>query len=344
MSYYVEYLRATRALRIVVILLGIVLLGALVLRLSWGAPTRQAGPPHDYYADIEHSPTAHVSVTRLPNGDTRTIVEDRVKAHYMVIERKGKDVVGVSEFHTKEAYEYAQRHPTPTPRVRAMGGGEAGDVGFSYSTSTPHAAFEIGNLLSFTLPMGLLVATLLAGVLSKENNGHLELVWTKPVSREAYALTAALVDGLTLVVAQLATAVAFVIAGSFWGWPTIVVEPEAAGRIAVALLGPIAWYACLTAFSASLKRGPGIVLGLGWVLAFVCAQVASSTRDATTAVGRAVHAIFGSVNYIDPIAYAWGLFDYSDPARHTQVELLALAVLAVVYLGLALLQWRRLEA
>jgi hypothetical protein len=337
MCYYVEFLRATRALRIVAILLGIVLLGALVIRFSFAAPTKPPASTYDYFSEVEHSRTAHVSVKRLKNGDTRTIVEDRVKARYIVIDRHGKAVIGFSDFHTKEAYEDARRHPTPTPQALARK-----DAGFAYSRTL--AAYDIGKLLSETIPMGLLVATLLAGVLSKENNGHLELVWTKPVSREAYALTAVLVDVATLVAAQIATAVAFVIVGSFWGRPTITAGPLSAGLIAFALLGPIAWYACLTCFSASLKRGPGVVLGIGWVLGVVCPQIASSTQDATAPVGRVVHAIFGSLEYIDPLAYATTWFTLFDLDRSRLLGLAALAALTLVYLGLAGLQWRRVEA
>ena len=173
------------------------------------------------------------------------------------------------------------------------------------TTAVVYTPFDIGTLFGMALPIGLFAATLLGGPLSKENNGHLELAWTKPVSRERYALAAMGVDLATVVIAQVATVLALLIAGAFWDPPKVSFDALAPRHIAFALLLPAAWYACLTAFSASLKRGPGAVLGIGWVVAVVCPTIATATLDTKTAVGRAVHAIFDTISYADPITYFW---------------------------------------
>jgi hypothetical protein len=136
------------------------------------------------------------------------------------------------------------------------------------------------------------------------------------------------------------------IATCFWEVPKFSFDSGVSSRVLFALVAPMAWYACLTAFSTLLKRGPGAVLGIGWVVAVVCPAIAAATRDASTPVGRSLNAIFHTVSYVDPIRYIWFPIDGAarDPARATLIGLLALAVLAVLYLCAAVLLWRRVEA
>jgi hypothetical protein len=334
---YVEYLRALRALRVVAILLVLLILAALIARLSWGKlPTTD-----DYVSVMEHSPTAHVTRTTLPNGRTRTVIVDRKNGVHTIVERRGGAVTSISSMSGGSARVEASPRETPR-RVTIDAPARSRAVGVSYA----YAFFDVGSLFSMTIPLGLLAATLLAGPLSKENNGHLELAWTKPVSRERYALSAVAVDVTAVAVAQVATTVALVLAASFWELPKLSFALSSAPHVAFALIAPAAWYACLTAFSASLKRGPGAVLGIGWVVAVVCPAIAASTHDSATAVGRSVYAIFSTVSYLDPITYTWFRSDavMADVDRATVTGLLGLAALAIVYLSLAVLQWRRVEA
>lgn len=334
---YVEYLRARRALRVVAILLGLLLLAALLARLSWGKLPTQ----YDTVSAMEHSPTAHVTRTALPNGGTRTVIDDPKKHVHAIVERRGDSVTSV----TMGGYSDARHDARNTERVRDARASTRRSE--AVGTSVTYAFFDLGTLFSMTIPLGLLAATLLAGPLAKENNGHLELAWTKPVSRERYALSAVVVDVATVVIAQVATAAVLLLAALFWEAPNVTFGSLALARIAFALMAPAAWYACLTAFSASLKRGPGAVLGIGWVVAMVCPVIATSTQDASTPVGRSVYAIFNTVSYADPITYIWFRIDsvsIADPMRATVIGLLALTALAIVYLGVAVLQWRRVEA
>ena len=337
MFYYVEYLRALRALRIVAVLLGLLLLAALVVRLSWG----NIWSREDQVASMERSPTAHLTQTALPNGGMRTVIDDPQRGVRTVVERQRGTITSVVSMRVGSPGDRAHNREgvgdvreSPHPRAEAV------------TTTVAYAPFDLGFLFAFTVPLGLFAATLLAAPLSKENNGHLELAWTKPVSRERYALSAVLVDVTAVVLAQAATAATLVLAGTFWAVPKISFDSLAPLHILFALVAPLAWYACLTAFSASLKRGPGAVLGIGWVVAVVCPAIAGATHDAATLVGRSVYAIFSTASYLDPIAYMWFQSDAAnaDPARATAIRLLALAVLAVVYLGAAVLQWRRVEA
>jgi hypothetical protein len=352
---YVEYLRATRALRIVAVLLGLMLVGALLIRLSWGVPSYSPPSARDYYAELEHSPTARVVHERLRNGNTRTIVDDPKREVYAIIDRQGSAVVDFTLAHTKEAAEDRRLHrasqntaemtvttfdTTTTARPARSNSSRPGSRGVAWTWSP----LELDTLFEMTLPLGLLVATLLAGPLSKENNGHLEVAWTKPVSREQYGFAVVLVDVLTLIVAQAVTALALVAAASFWGFPKLGFQTSETLTVVTALAGPIAWYAWLTALSASLKRGPGIALGIGWVVAIVVPWIAAGTHDASTPVGRSVHAIFDAASYLIPLSYIWGKVEVNDPARALAIGLAALVALSAVSFALAVAQWRRLEA
>ena len=340
MSYYVEYLRALRALRTVAVLLGLLLVGALIARFSWGKPN---AAENSLYV-MEHSATAHVTRTKLPGGRTRTVIDDRKQQLHTVVERRGDTVTSVESTRigaSRVTTISGDREKRPSKGGDAPKAG-SDTVGVSFST----AFFDIGSLFAMTIPMGLLAATLLAGPLAKENNGHLELAWTKPVSRERYALSAVLVDVAAVVVAQVATTVTLLLAALFWDTPRLSFEPLDVGRVAFSLMGPIAWYACLTAFSASLKRGPGAVLGIGWVAAVACPAIAAMTHEASTPVGRSVYAVFNAVSYVDPIMFTWfRLSDVMlDPTRAIVMALVALTTLAILYLALAVVQWRRVEA
>ncbi len=86
MFYYVEYLRAKRALLIVGVFIAIVALIAIGLRLaSLGA----LHTPEGWINEIQHSPTAHVSRMQLPDGTERIVVDDPAKRTHAVIFRKG---------------------------------------------------------------------------------------------------------------------------------------------------------------------------------------------------------------------------------------------------------------
>jgi hypothetical protein len=196
--------------------------------------------------------------------------------------------------------------------------------------------------------MGLIVATLLAAPLAKENEGHLELAWTKPVARERYAGAAFLVDSTAIVISQLACIAVGLLCIVMWTLPSLTLGSGGWVTIGLALAVPIAWYACLTAFSASVKRGPGMVIGLGWFAALVIPSVMAATSDARSVLGQWIHVIFKGLAYIDPIVYIPSFHGHAgfhgNLLNSLGAALIVVVILAVVYLALAVLQWRRVEA
>lgn len=342
MFYYVELLRASRALRIVGVILALALLGGLAFRLSF----LNHATPEAYVTDIEKSPTAHVTRTQLPDGSERTVIDDPQKRTHAVVIRKGRAFrMDVTE---PAAQMHAHEHSTTS--IGNMNMDESTHSGISHVTLSYSGSPEISwtALFSGSVLMGLLVATLLAGPLAKENEGHLELAWTKPVSREAYASASIAVDIATIVLSQIACIAVALICIFMWAIPALVLGSGGAALIAISLLVPIAWYACLTAFSASLKRGPGMVIGLGWFAALIIPSMMAATDKIDAPLARILHFIFKGLAYIDPIVYFPSFSNHSavhgNLAATLGESLLLVTVLAVVYIALAVLQWRRVEA
>jgi len=338
MYYYTEFLRAKRALFIVAIIIGIVALIAIGLRLAFlGHRT-----PQGWVDELSHSPTAHVTRTQLPDGSERTVVDDPAKHSHAVIIRKGSalqmDVTEPSHGNSDSTHitilngSVYQRSRNGMDHVR---------VNFD------NAGHPLGIIFLASLPLGLICACCLGGVLAKENEGHLELAWTKPFSRERYALGAMATGISAIVLSQVAGVIVTLLLISMFFASRITAGPKDAAEIGIALLGSIAWYAMITGVSASLKRGLGMVIGLGWVIAFVVPQIARATVFASGSVWRAVHEIFQVISYIDPLAYlvftnrGWDTYSL---VRTPALAVLCLALLSAAYLAAALLQWRRLEA
>jgi hypothetical protein len=341
MYYFVEYLRAKAAMRIALILLGLVFLAAILLRVSVHGPNAA-----DWAASLEHSPTAHVTTTHLSDGSTRVVVDDPQKHTHAVIVQRG------SKLHMEIREPSTSGTPHDSVNIGNVSVNEDVHSGISHVTVDSHSGldFDLGLLFLGSIVMGLIVSTMVAGPLAKENDGHLEIAWTKPISREAYALAAIAVDIGAIVCSQLLAIGVVLLATLLFIIPTFSYGPHVVWNIIVALLGPIAWYAFLTAASASLKRGPGLVIGLGWLFATIVPGLAAALSNAVrfNVIAALFYTIFHTLSYLDPMAYM--SFHNSDSTIGTGIGLpitataFALAALSIGYIALSVLQWRRVEA
>ena len=185
------------------------------------------------------------------------------------------------------------------------------------------------------------VATVLGSTLSQEN-GHLEVAWTRPKSRTNYASALMGMDAAGILVAQL-VAFAFLAAhyAIYHRNVTLVAGPNDALNLLRFALFPIAWYALIVALSASLRRA-GLVQGLIWPIALVLAVLAAAPLP------QVWHGIVSVINVINPMAYV----TYHDNGS-TSVGVLfpnvvpavaALAAIVAVSWFAATYQWRRLQA
>ena len=338
MYYYVELMRAQRGLRVVGILLGLFILTSIVVRLWF----LHAQSPTALADEIEHSPTAHVTHTQLADGSIQTTVDDPANRAHAVIVRKGRAI----RLTLTEPDNTYRAHHDSEDIIGSRSVSIDKNTGMAHvSLSFEHQMdFDLGSLLLVSLPMGLLVATMLGAPLAKENDGHLDLAWTKPVSREAYALATVGIDAAAIVISQLLFIAVLLLCTVTFDVPSL-----AFGSVVMMLLGlaaPLAWYALLTAAGASL-RGCGLVIGLGWVAAIVIGAVAKATDGVQSAIGLAIHNVFQVLAYLDPLAYIsfgdHGLI--SNGIVKTAAEaVIVLFVLSVLYIASAVLQWRRVEA
>lgn len=336
-SAFVEYARAKRALFIALILLGIFFLLALILRLSL----------HDrahMEADIVDSPTAHVTRTTLADGSIRTVVDDPARQTHAVIVRSPKGAVDLDA--TQPPGAKRNRHADfvmgSTNFEQSVEGGKL-HTKMHYVPERPR--YDLGVLFLLSMPIGLIVASMLGGVLSKENDGHLELAWTKPVSRERYACGAMAVDAAAIVAAQLVCIAVGLLATLLFFVPPFTYGPEFGWWIVLAVGAPLAWYALLTCASASIKRGPGMVIGLGWAAALIVPGVAGALQQAkdVNAIAAWFYAIFHGISYVDPLAYL-AFHGNATTMMSLHASVAVLWALVVGYIALAVAQWRRVEA
>jgi hypothetical protein len=355
MYYYAEFLRGMRALRVIAIILGILLTIAIVFRI-W-AFSAERNSPEAVYGMLQMSPTAHSTSKTLADGTVRTIVVDPVKRVHAIIDRRG------SYFHVDVTMpdNSAMTHGTYTISDANIDEHTKGGIKHVVLThDMGDAKIPIGILFGVASVFALIAATMLGGALAKENDGHLELAWTKPVSRERLALASIAVDLVTIVISQLAAVAVIVLACAMFVFPRFYATSNTPEFLAIVVLAPLAWYACLTAASASLKRGLGMVCGLGWLFALMIPAISGATScrraigfescSSNTLIGS-IHWLFHTLTYIDPIAY---LSFNGSLSNHGLQPVNAvgtlgfaaamLAVLVIVYVALAVLQWRRVEA
>ena len=178
------------------------------------------------------------------------------------------------------------------------------------------------------------LATVLGLNLASENEGHLEVAWTKPVSRERYGLSLFGVDIVAIAIAQFITMACVTIVADVWiGHAAVVVRPENIWRDIAVLMLPINIYAWVTVLTASLKRNRGVVAGLLWPGMLGLAALAFIPVQSVQSIARIV-------DTINPIVMYTNENHHVTSAATYEIGLFV----SVVLLALALVQWRRLEA
>jgi hypothetical protein len=190
-----------------------------------------------------------------------------------------------------------------------------------------------------------IVATVLGSTLAQEN-GHLEVAWTKPRSRTKYATALMAVDAVGIIVAQLITFAFILIPVMVFGKGEHLTNgPSDALNVVRFLLFPLAWYGLIVALTASLRGRAGMVQGLVWPVALTLAVLG------IVPLPEIWHRIFTGINFINPMSYV----TYRDPGSDVQIITSAgfpNVALAAVVLTLiiaiswfaATYQWRRLQA
>lgn len=204
-----------------------------------------------------------------------------------------------------------------------------------HAAQLSRARIDAGMLLAGAAAVVGGFATVLGLNLAAENDGHLELAWSKPVSREGYALGVFAVDITAMAACIVLTALCGgLVADVYIGRQAIGLGGADALESAVAFCGfPLLIYAWIAALSASLKRNRGTVAGLFWPLMILVAVLGAVQIPA-------VHVVAVALNTFNPIAIFTNSSTTPAPSLATYLWGWALGALL---LASALVQWRRLE-
>ncbi|MGA8534882.1 MAG: hypothetical protein WB615_12310 [Candidatus Tumulicola sp.] len=335
---YVEWLRVRGALKWTAIVLGGLLIVTAVVRV-WAFGL--GGDALAHIARLQADPSSRVTETTAPDGAHRTVIDDpRERTHVVVDEygwgRKHIEILDrSSRDHSNESI------VAGSIRVRTLPSG-AGSLVVIDTNGIPLATFAIVGLV-----VALVFATLVGSPFARENDGHLEIALTKPVGRTALGIATIAVDAAGIVtVFAIGVAFAFLCTALF-ELPRVTFDTSDVFATLLGIVAPLSWYALLNVATASMKRGYGTVIGFAWPVALLIVGI-SRIPPHENMVLLAVTKVFRGLAVLDPVSY----MHVSMPVevagrlvvgRSTEFNVLALALLAVLYGALAVFQWRRVE-
>lgn len=212
---------------------------------------------------------------------------------------------------------------------------------------------DLNYYFAFAALAAIIVATILGAPFARENEGHLELALTKPISRVNLALQTIVADFSGIAAAWAMTVVFLIIGHTIFEAPNYVFGPTDTQAIAVGLLCSFAWYMLLNAATASMKRSYGAVIGVAWPVALGIAGIAQAPLGSSP-LAQLVHWLGSALLWLFPTSYLHFSFILgmsSDAHRASEIAsmppqtgLSILVVLALVYGALAIYQWKRVEA
>lgn len=348
--YYVEMLRVLRALKVFAIILGVLFFGMAAFRI---AMNKQLDANNYLWA----SPTAVKTERIEKDGSKTTVIDDRAKNTHVEV-RQGSGLYRVTITEPKPG---ARPGRSPKPFRGHARESEFNSAGVSISTRDSVGGRQVTTIeRNSNVPLDMLLmvagflsaimATVFGNALSKENDGHLELPWTKPVSREAYALTGMVVDCAGILSAfSIALITMLLMFAVFAGIPHLITSSQTLLTVAVSVLFPLSWYGLMQGMTASLRRASGLILGLSWPVAFALPPIAQ--------IKWSLQPVLQFFDTFNPIAYFSRSASMSDSGVSSTLTLIhnsslstdavnavMLFMLALLGLSAALLQWRRLEA
>lgn len=335
---YVEWLRIRNTLRVSAIILGILVILAVILRIS---VARYMSP--DSWIEHENSVGTIVSHLTLPDGTKRTILDNPAERKHVVIDDHG----------------YAGKHIVVTePSSRTHHEDEQFSVGsiqvlHSRHGSTTTTIIDTNGAVPMIYYMGLadvvalIIATIFGAAFAREIDGHLEIALTKPCSRLRYAVGVIGVDVVGIVAASFLTVLAFYVCQLLFESARLDVSGVNARAIAMGIAFPLAWYAMLLAATTWLNRSYGAVLGFAWPVAILVGAL--TLIHPNNIVALFVHDVAWGISRLDPLSYVSFTVPSSDGtisyAGSTFGPRLAVeALFFIVYGALAVWQWKRVEA
>ncbi len=342
---YVELLRVRNVLRVLAIVLGALIVISLVLRIYFN---RYVTDDMAFIQHVQMAPGAKVTHTTLPDGTPRTIIDDPHDQTHVTIDNLGyggRHIV-ITEPRKKS---HEDNVTIGSIQVFESANGKNSTTVIDTNGATPFMFY-----MAIVDVMAFIIATVLGATFARENDGHLEFALTKPASRERFAFGVMGVDVGGIIVGSVMTVVALLICQSMFEIPHFDFTGINAQAIAVGLIVPLTWYAMLNAATASLRRGYGAILGFAWPVA-ILVTVFGIISWGDSLLGKAVHGFFWLLSRIDPLTYLAfpAQTDAHNGTAVTTVGATAASfgmrisiecLLLIIFVALALYQWRRVEA
>jgi hypothetical protein len=352
---YVEWLRVRGCLKWTAIVLAVCVALVLFARFSFlDIRPHMAGFSGVFIADKDLAEFERTSIethSTLPDGTSRTVLDNPGMGIRVTIDDHGYWGKHVEIFEKRPPHGvvskkisfgdiHAQRIMLPQGSL----------VKIDEGALVPE---DLNYYFVFAALAAMIVATVLGAPFARENEGHLETAFTKPISRTQLALQTVGADLGGIAVAWVMTVVFLIIGHTIFEAPNYVYGPTDTVAIAIGLLAAFAWYALLNAATASLKRAYGAVLGIAWPVALGIGGLSHAPLG-DTPIAALVHWITSTLNWVFPTKYLHfnfivGMGSESHRAAAAasmspEANIAILAVLALVYGALAIYQWRRVEA
>ena len=348
---YVEWLRAARCLKCMLWVLGVLFVLIVVAEYSFlnvGSRSSLSGVEmHTSSGDInarEILNGATTTYSTLPDGTKRTTIVNAAKGVRVTVDDHGYfgKHVEIFERSVHGSEKLIGIGPVSFQRVAVPGGSKV-----TIDTNKPEDFAYLAAIATF---VALIIATILGAPFARQNDGHLEIALTNPAPRTTLGLGAILADIAGIAAAWLMTVGMLFLAHVAQNAPNYTYGPLDTEVIVLGFAGVLAWYAMLCAATASMRRAYGVVLGISWPIAALVAFLAKADLgDAPMA--QLVHWIATPLSWIDPFNYLHFGPAFTVDGRPAgslavslQNELPALLILALVYVTLAIVQWRRVEA
>ncbi len=336
---YAEWLRVRNLLKIVAIVLAILVVLAVILRISFS----RYMSPEAWVAHAAMERGTHQTRVTLPDGTKRLILDNPSERTRIVVDDHG----------------YAGRHIVITePTSSSHSDADHVNIGSIHVMESRRGAMTTTVIdTNGAVPMlyymfladivAVIVATILAAPFAREADGHLEIALTKPISRVRFALGTIGADVAGIVAASFITVVAFYLCQLLFESARVDFSGINMRAIAIGVAAPLAWYAMLCAATTWLHRSYGAVLGFAWPVVILIGVL--SIIHPSNVVALFIHDVAWVLAHIIPFSYVQfasldshnALTDVGgDFARRLSVEIL----LFVVYGALAIWKWQRLEA
>lgn len=342
---YVEWLRVRAALKWTAIVLGAFVVIALVLRVV--LLTMGKDDALSFVHGVENDANSHIVRSTLSDGTNRMTIDNPKEDVHIVIDDHGYQGKRIQIF---ESSAHAGGH---APKTVTMGSLHVESIGNGTGTVTTidtNRPEDFSYYAAIATFLALIVGTVLAAPFARENDGHLEIALTKPIRRETLALKLIGVDLLGILAAWAICVLCLIVGHAIFEAPHLTLS----GRDLVVILcgwaGAAAWYAMLCAATASMRRAFGIVLGLSWPVSLFIVVLARAQMGGSQ-IAQIIHDAILPLAWIHPWFYLhFGPAATIDnrPAGSLAIapytELPMLVILALVYIALAVWQWRRVEA